>query len=276
LEDKKFMSEKKVVLITGVSSGFGRAIARELSKNHYQVYGTIRRPCEPIEGVSFLEMDVTNQLSIKPAIAELLAREQRIDILINNAGIGIAGPIELTEYSDILHQFEVNFFGMVQVIKEVLPIMRNQKSGTILNINSIGGLIGLPFQGFYSASKFAMQGFSEALSYEVRDHKINVITIHPGDFNTRFTQNRKISGNQTQIQKFYPVFFNKTLPRIESDEQHGLKPEYLAKKILSILKKKSPRSQYIIAIPLQRMSVFLRRVLPDRVFRKIIYRYYTH
>ena len=182
----------KVVLITGVSSGFGKAISEILSANGYIVYGLSRRQAEDLKGsIKILKADVTDALSVKNAVSALLAREGKIDILINNAGMGISGSIEDCSHEDIHLQMSTNFLGYVNMIQSVLPSMRKQGEGTIVNISSIGGLMGLPYQGFYAASKFAVEGLSESLRMELIPYHIKVIVIQPGDFFTSFTANRK-------------------------------------------------------------------------------------
>jgi len=182
---------KKVILITGISSGFGKETARMLAENGHKVYGTIRKKAVSDTPVHYLKMDLTDIESIKTAVSDVLKKEGKIDILINNAGMHSGGPIETSPIETISLQMETNFIGMVNVIREVLPAMRQQGGGTIINFSSIGGLMGLPFQAFYSASKFAIEGFSEALRMEVNQFNIKIILINPGDFHTSNTANRR-------------------------------------------------------------------------------------
>ncbi len=182
---------KKVILITGISSGFGLAIARLLSGQGHIVYGTIRRDSERSNKINFLRLDLTDSTSIKKAVETVIDQEGRIDVLINNAGMHTGGPIETIPSEHIKLQMDTNFYGMVLLTREVLPSMRKQGGGLIINISSIGGLMGLPFQAFYSASKFAIEGFSEALRMEVRPFNIRVVVINPGDFHTNNSANRR-------------------------------------------------------------------------------------
>lgn len=262
----------KVVLITGISSGFGLAIAQRLAKSNYRVYGTVRREVDPIPGVNYLSMDVVSGESVKQAVDELYQKEGCIDVLINNAGIGITGPIEFTDIADVQYQMDVNFLGVVGVTQAVLPIMRKQSKGLIITISSIGGLISLPFQGFYSASKFALEGFCQALYHEVKPFNIKVVVVNPGDFNTQFTSNRKHIGKD-KSNTIYRAF-RKVLSVIELDEKNGLQPEVLAGKIEKIIRKRNPSTRYIIALPLQKVSVFLKRIIPEKFFFRIIGKYY--
>lgn len=262
----------KVVLITGISSGFGFAVAQLLAKGNYRVYGTVRRKVELIPNVNYLYMDVVSDESVKQAIDGVFQKEGRVDVLINNAGVGIAAPIELTKITDIQHLMDVNFFGAVRATQAVLPIMRKQSSGIIIYISSIGGLIGLPYQGIYSASKFALEGFCHALYHEVKQFNIKVIVINPGDFATRFTANRLCAEKDDPI-AVYPNF-GKTLSKIEQDEKNGLHPDELAKRIERLISKKNAPVRHVIASPLQKFSVFLKRILPEKLFYRIISKYY--
>ena len=264
----------KVVLITGISSGFGKAISEQLSSEGYTVYGISRRESEDLEGkIKVLQADVTDVPSIKSAITTLLSRESRIDILINNAGMGITGSIEDSTHEDINLQMGTNFMGCVNMIQAVLPAMRNQGGATIVNISSIGGLMGLPYQGFYAASKFAVEGLSESLRMELIPYKIKVVVIQPGDFFTSFTANRK-SIDTLGAETAYSIQFQKTLSLIEKDEKGGLKPEFLARKLSKILKKSNPCQSYIIATLEQKFAVVLKRILPGSMFSSILSSHY--
>ncbi|MDP4183554.1 MAG: SDR family oxidoreductase [Bacteroidota bacterium] len=263
----------KVILVTGVSSGFGRQIAKILSETGYNVYGTSRRDIDPLPNINLLKMDVTDENSVKAGVEQILAKEGKIDILVNNAGMGISGAIEDSSAEEIKLQMDTNFMGAVHTIQAVLPSMRNQKSGTIINISSVGGLMGLPFQGFYSASKYAIEGMSEALSMELRAFNINVVLINPGDFRTNFTANRRII-QKAQKDSAYNEQFEKTLKIIEKDENGGLSPEVLAKKICQIVKKKKPCPRYVIASFEQKLAVVLKRILPDALYNKMLEGHY--
>ncbi len=265
---------KKVILISGISSGFGKQTARLLSEKGHQVYGTVRKVCEQEGLIHYLKMDLTDLESIKKAVSEVLEKEGRIDVLINNAGMHSGGPIETTSVETIKLQMDTNFLGMVYMTREVLPIMRKQGGGTILNFSSIGGLMGLPFQAFYSAGKFAIEGFSEALRMEVKQLKIKIVLINPGDFHTNNTKNRKDFLASTATDDPYNEQFIKTLAVIEKDETEGWDPAVLARKIVKIMECKNPRQRYIIASSEQKLAVLLKYILPGKFFRMILQDHY--
>lgn len=261
-----------VILITGISSGFGKAMAERLSGEGHRVYGTHRRDCERIAGVHYIKAEVTDEASVQAAVQEVLDAEGRIDVFINNAGMGIGGPLEFCSLEDASRQMDVNWMGMVRFLHQVLPVMRKQGGGKIICFSSIGGLMGLPFQGLYSASKFAIEGYCEALRLETKDFGIKVVVIEPGDFATGFTAMRK-SVDDAAVHAAYPKYAG-SLASIEKDETTGLKPAYLAGKISKIIKKNNPAHHYVIASPLQKLAVFAKWLLPGKCFAAILSLYY--
>lgn len=264
---------KKVVFITGISSGFGKSIAEYLSQKGYVIYGTSRKVFEGSNQINVLKADVTDVVSVKAAVETVIQKEGRIDVLINNAGMGISGPIEFSSAEDIRLQMDTNFMGMVNVIQAALPVMRNEGKGTIINISSIGGIMGLPYQGFYSASKFAVEGMSEALRMELKPFHIKVVVIRPGDFFTSFTSNRKIESDSNNMNP-YREQTRKTLAIIETDERGGMKPEYLARKLGKIIESKNPRPNYVISTLEQKFAVVLKSILPVSWFSAILGSHY--
>lgn len=261
-----------VILITGISSGFGKAMAERLCADGHKVYGTHRREVEHIPGVQYICADSSDEKQVEAAVSTVLEAEGRIDVFINNAGMGIGGPLEFSSLSDAERQMDVNWMGMVRFLHFVVPAMRRQGSGKIICISSIGGLLGLPYQGLYSASKFAIEGYCEALRLELQHFGIKVVVVAPGDFSTGFTAVRK-SVSDPEVHKVYPKYAA-SLAGIEKDENSGLKPEYLAAKISKIVRKKNPRYHYIISTFLQKLSVIIKPILPPSVFAKIISLYY--
>lgn len=269
------MALKKVILITGVSTGFGKHTAALLAKQGHTVYGSVRNNLQTTEPlVKIVHLDLLDKSSIYSAVETVLNNEGRIDVLINNAGMHTGGPIETLPEEFIRKQFETNFFGLAELTRKVLPIMRNQGSGTIINIGSIGGLMGLPFQGYYSATKFAVEGFSEALRMEVKQFGINVVVINPGDFNTSNTANRKNYLVPDSENSVYKNQFEKTLSVIENDENNGWNPEILAREMVKIVNCKNPQQRYVIASFEQKLAVFVKKILPGKLFRKILEDHY--
>lgn len=263
---------KKVILITGASSGFGKATAEMLCTKGHTVYGTSRSARE--DGtIHFIQMDVCDRESVRQGVEKVIAEEGRIDVLINNAGMGIGGSLELATPEEIDIQMNTNFGGCVNLCQAVLPHMRRQRSGRIINLSSIGGVMGLPWQGFYSASKFAIEGFSEALAAEVKGFGISVSMVEPGDFATGFTASRKNSLLTAQNKDYGPSF-QRGLEIIENEENGGLKPIVLAKKIAHIVDCKHPRLRYVVANLEQWFSVVIKRVLPGNMFASILRSYY--
>ncbi len=261
-----------VILITGITSGFGLAMAKQLSSEGHKVYGTHRRAVEFLPGVTYIQAEATDDAQVEAAVNQVIEAEGRIDVFINNAGMGIGGPLEFNTIEEARRQMDVNWLGMVRFLHFVVPQMRKQGYGKILCFSSIGGLMGLPFQGLYSASKFAIEGYCEALRLETKAFGIKVVLIEPGDFATNFTAQRKSVSNP----EAYEVYktYAKSLESIEHDESSGLKPEYLAKKISGIIKKKNPAYNYIISTLEQRLSVFLKAILPPSWFAAILSSYY--
>jgi len=261
-----------VVLITGITSGFGKAMAERLSSDGHTVYGTHRRDVERIPSVTYIRTDAQSEQEVKAAVDLVVEREGRIDVFINNAGMGIGGPLEFCSLEDASRQMDVNWMGMVRFLHYVLPVMRAQRSGKIICFSSIGGVVGLPFQGLYCASKFAIEGYCEALRMEVRSFGIDVVVIRPGDFSTNFTSSRKSVSDPEAIEVYGS--YATSLASIEHDERSGLKPEYLAGKIAAIVKKRNPSHSYVISTFEQYLSTLLKRILPSKLFINLIANYY--
>lgn len=260
----------EVVLITGASSGIGAACARLLARNGYSVYGTSRRE-RTGDGFTMLRMDVADAASVAAGIETIISREGRIDAVVNNAGIGIAGPVEETTVEEAEALFAVDFFGVLRVARAVLPHMRRRGGGTIVNVSSIAGRIGLPYQGLYSAAKFAVEGLSEALRLEVRQFGIRVVLIEPGDFHTGFTANRrKIIAADSP----YADSFSRAIGVAEKDELSGASPEAVARLLLRILRSRSPRPRYTAGAPFQRFAAFAKGIIPGRMFERALGLYY--
>jgi short-subunit dehydrogenase len=268
---KPKQTSSKTVLITGASSGIGKCTAQYLATKGHQVYGTSRHPesCPGPENVFMIKMDVQDTASVTQAIAHIVRKQGHIDVLINNAGFGIGGAIEDTSTQMAKALFDTNFFGIFRVLQQVLPVMRQQSQGLIINMSSIGGIIGLPFQGIYSASKFAVEGLSEALYKELSTSAINVVLIEPGDFKTEFCTNRQHITPKNNAENFH-----RAMHVIERDEQNGQPPLKIAYLIERIINTPRPRLRYTVGAADQRLSVFLKKIVPGRWFDRIIMSHY--
>lgn len=262
---------KKVILITGVSSGFGKCAAKRLAEAGHCVYGTVRKPCAMDERVHPLIMDLMDPASIKAAVETVVVKEGRIDVLINNAGMHLGGPIEEAPVELFTRQMETNVNGLVHMLQAALPHLRQQGGGTVINFSSLGGLMGLPFQPFYSASKFAIEGLSEALRMEVKAFNIKVIVINPGDFHTSNTANRT---NVVKVGGPYEAQFKISQASYENDENTGWDPDILARKLVKVIDCNHPRNRYIIASFTQKLGLFLKRILPIGLFSNILGSFY--
>ena len=263
----------KVVLVTGASSGLGKACAEHLARVGYTVYGTSRHQHPDTKTYRMLAMDVTQQDSVQRAVDSLMENEGCLDVLVNNAGSGIAGALEDTTIDELRFQFEVNCFGVMRVCHQVIPIMRAQRSGHIVNIASIAGLIPVPFQGAYSASKSALQSLSEVLRMELRPFGVRVALIEPGDFCTGFTDSR-IYTQQSKTNPLYRESCARAVRTMEQDERNGCEPIMVAQLLEKIVEQADPRLRYVVGPRLQLLGVRLRKVLPTRLFERLIMKIY--
>lgn len=264
----------KVVLITGGSSGIGKSIGEYLKFKGFIVYGTTRSLQKHADFNSFelLEMDVRNVESIHLAVQRLLKTEGRLDVLINNAGVGITGPIEETPNDEIAKAFDTNFFGYLSMIKAVLPSMRTQKSGLIINITSLAGYMGLPYRGIYSATKGAMELTTEALRMETREFGVHITNLAPGDYATDIASGRYHS--PVLPESPYGVPYAKTLQQINDGVQYGEDPIQVARKVWSIINTDNPKIHYKVGSFFQRFSLILKKILPDKVYEKLLLNHY--
>jgi NAD(P)-dependent dehydrogenase (short-subunit alcohol dehydrogenase family) len=183
------MANPRIVLVTGASSGIGGAIAARLAKDGHQVFGTSRKGAGTRDGVEMLTLDVRSDTSVQSCVEELLRKAGRIDALVNNAGYLLSGAIEEATLEEARAQLETNFFGVVRMVKAVLPAMRRARSGHIVTISSLAGLVPVPFWGFYNASKFAVEGYMETLRHELKPFGIRVAMVEPGIIQTPFYEN---------------------------------------------------------------------------------------
>ena len=262
----------KVVFITGASSGIGKAIAEYLQQKNFIVFGTSRNPQKQESSFPLVALDVTRPETIETAVQQVIAEAGKIDILINNAGIGITGPIEETPDEEIKKAFNTNFFGPINVIKAVLPEMRKNKQGLIINVTSIAGYMGLPYRGIYSASKGALEITTEALRMELKSFNIKMANIAPGDFATNIAAGRYhapiIEGSP------YEKAYGETLKLMNEHVDSGQDPNVMARAIYGIIQEKNPKIHYKVGEPIQKFSIALKRILPDNVYEKMILKHY--
>lgn len=266
------MSEK-IIFITGASSGIGRAMAEFLHQKGYKVYGTSRNPQQyPESKVKLVALEVTDVGSIRKAVEQVIEIEGKIDVLINNAGVGITGALEEIPSEEIKRNFDTNLFGPIEVIKAVLPQMRKQKSGLIINITSIAGYMGLPYRSVYSASKGALELITEALRMEVKQFGIEVTNIAPGDFATNIAQGRYhtpvIQGSD------YEKSYGKNLELMNAHVDSGSDPIQMAEAVYRVINTSKPKIHYKVGAFLQKFSIVLKRVLPDKIYEKMLMNHY--
>ena len=263
----------KVVLITGASSGIGNAIANFLNEKGYKVYGTSRNPkTQPSSLFKMIALDVLDVASINTAIDFIIEKEGKLDVLVNNAGMGITGPVEDTPTEEMRKVFDTNLFGAIDVMKVVLPQMRIQKSGTIINITSIAGYMGLPFRGLYSATKGALELVTESVRMEVKNFGINVVNVAPGDFATNIAAGRY----HTPVfeKSAYKEKYQENLDLMDAHVDGGMDPVEMAKVIFKIINTKNPKVHYKVGGFMEKFSIVLKRVLPDKMYEKLLMNHY--
>lgn len=263
----------KVVLVTGGSSGIGKSICEFLTQKGFTVYGTSRQPHKyPDLSFPLLPLDVTQNQSINECIAQMLKKERRIDVLINNAGAGITGPIEEIPETEMKHNFETNFFGPINLIKSVLPQMRLQDSGLIINVTSIAGFMGLPYRGIYSASKGALNYITEAFRMEIRNFNIEMCNLAPGDFATNIADGRYHAPFKEDSP--YAATYKTVLKDIDTQVDSGRDPILVAKAVHRIILRDNPKVHYKVGAFMQKFSVFLKAILPSKTYEKLLMRHY--
>lgn len=264
----------KVVLVTGGTSGIGLAICHYLNSKGFTVYGTGRsvdRLSLP-QTIRWIKMDVTEMASIQSAIQQIENEAGRIDVLINNAGIGMAGAIEECNMPDVMLMFDTNVYGVLRTSKAVLPVMRRQKKGLIINVSSIGGLMGLPYRGIYSSTKSSVETISEALSMEVMQFGVDVVLIEPGDFNTGINEKRKVV--QPPENSPYEKDFNRIHEIIKDEVNKGEDPLLIGALVFKIINQRHPKLRYRIGNKTSKLALFLKKLLPNRWFERAMMNHY--
>jgi len=273
----KDVAKKKVALVTGSSSGIGYETALMLARNGFDTYATMRNTNKSNEiteiakkenlPLRVLKLDVTDDGSVDDAINNILNEKKSIEVVVNNAGYGLMGSIEDSSLDEIKAQFETNFFGAIRVMQKVLPIMRQQKAGTIVNVSSIAGRIGFPMGSSYVSSKFALEGLSESMSYELEQFGIRILLIEPGVINTNFafvTPKKALDTNSP-----YSPIMNKMQENLVSTIANGTSPKEVANVILRAITEDSPERRYLVGNDAFEL-IDARKNSTDKDFEKII------
>jgi NAD(P)-dependent dehydrogenase (short-subunit alcohol dehydrogenase family) len=261
----------KVVLITGASSGLGKALAALLHKKGYTVYGTSRNPQPEQYPFTMLRMDVQDEKSVQVAVDQILTQCGRVDVLINNAGIGIAGPLEQLQLESIKTVMDTNFFGVIRLCQAVLPSMRKTGGGRIINISSIAAEIALPYRAIYSASKAAVDRLTDALRMELGPFNIDLCSIQPGDIRTEINDHRIMEYDKED--PTYRATFEKVAKTMNEEVDHGADPLAIAEQIIEIIEKQKIKKTYTLGKPMQKLSLIFKKILPASTFESIIKKY---
>lgn len=255
----------KVILITGASSGIGLACADHLTARGWRVIGASRRGTSPAPWHG-LTMDVDRDESVDAGVTQVVAQYGRLDAVVANAGWGLAGAVERTSTADAKDQLETNFFGVVRVVRAALPHLRAHGGGHVVIMSSIGGVIGIPFQAFYSASKFALEGYAEALAYEVEPFNVQITLVEPGNFRTEFTANRRDVAPTADNP--YAAAEAKAIALMVSDELQGADPLDAARAVEKVLDARRPPRRVSVGKLDERVGVIAKRVIPFRIFER--------
>lgn len=255
------MNDNKVVLITGVSSGIGTEVAKKFIDNGYTVYG-IGRKDFTMENLNYIQVDLREYDKVKEELDKILIKEGKIDIVINNAGMGISGPVENTDINDVNKIMDINFVSIVNIVKLVLPSMRERGQGRIVCVSSVGSMVALPFQAFYSASKSALDTFVDATRSEIKNFGVQILSVHPGDVKTGFTSAREKFVMEESNP--YKDTCEKCVGQMEKDEQGGMTPTYVANKIYKISVKKRFKLRNVIGNK-YKFFMFVLNLLPRKL-----------
>lgn len=262
-----------VVLITGASSGIGKETAKLLLRNGYVVYGAARR-LEAMEdlrqlGAVTLRMDITDEASVQQAVASVLEAESRIDVLVNNAGYGSTGALEDVPLAEARGQFEVNVFGLVRISQLVIPHMRTQGSGRIINISSVGGKIATPLSGWYNATKFSVEALSDTMRLEVKPFGIDVVVIEPGGIQTEWSGIAAANALRNSGHTVYASVVDKLVGGFKKYDRRLSNPLVIASLILKAIRARRPKTRYAGGFG-AKPALLARKLVPDRLFDRVI------
>ncbi|HXT85322.1 MAG TPA: SDR family oxidoreductase [Verrucomicrobiae bacterium] len=264
------MSDQKVVMVTGSSSGIGREISLLLARNNYVVYAGMRNleKSSKLKSMTenenldlrILHLDVNDDESVKNALDYIYAKSSRLDVLINNAGYGLRGAFEDLDMGEIKSLYETNVFGYIRTIQSALPIMRKQQSGLIINISSGVGRFGIPNASAYSSSKFAVEGLSESLFYEVEPFGIKVVLVEPGVIKTNFFNSLVISNRSVDPASPYTQMMREKDSGLNEMIKNGSEPEYVAKIVLDIISNDNPNLRYLAGKDIEQIMELKKRM----------------
>lgn len=266
-------NSKKVVLITGASSGFGKFTAKDLIKRGYIVYGAARRVEQMQDlidaGGHAIKMDVTNDESVKAGVGRIIDEQGRIDVLVNNAGYGSYGFVETADLEQMKKMYEVNVWGLVRVSQQVLPHMRERKQGRVINISSLAGKMSMAFLGFYASSKFAVEAISDALRQEVGRFGIDVSVIEPGAFQTGFEDKVLDELKDAAPGEVYQPIVDSFIPNLRDIYSKAPTPEPVVEAIVSGIESSKPKTRYLVGTDAT-MGQFMNRILGDRTVDSLV------
>ena len=274
------MQVEKVALVTSSSSGIGFETALLLSKSGFHTYASMRN-LEKSKNITeivntenlplrVIQLDVNDDISVKNAINKIIAENGRIDVLINNAGHGLFSPIEDITLDQVKEQFETNFFGVVRLVKEVLPVMRKQRNGIIVNVSSGAGRVAIPVSSAYVATKFALEGLSESMRYELKEFGINIIIIEPGVIRTNFVENMKTAGTRSRSESPYADLIGRTLKGFGRLMDNSSPPKLVAEAILNAITSKEPEIRYVVGDDAKSIMK-VRKSTSDKEFENWMY-----
>jgi NAD(P)-dependent dehydrogenase (short-subunit alcohol dehydrogenase family) len=281
LKQEEGEEQQKVAIVTGSSSGIGYATSLLLARNGFHTYATMRNigRSADVQDIAYkerlplevIQLDVNDDASIRDSIEKVESENERIDVLVNNAGYGLVGAFEDLSVEEIKSQFETNFFGVIRLTQQILPIMRKQKSGTIVNISSGAGRIGFPGMSAYVSSKFALEGLSESMSYELEPFGIKVVIIEPGVIRTNFKKNSVMSKKSLDNSSISPYssIIQKMDASISSIIEHATPPEEVAKAILHAVTSNNPELRYLVGNDMIMMAE-TKKSMSDEDFRKMM------
>jgi NAD(P)-dependent dehydrogenase (short-subunit alcohol dehydrogenase family) len=277
--------QQQVAVVTGSSSGIGFETSLLLARNGIYSYATMRNQSKSEKilanarkdnlPLKTLHLDVTNEKSILDAIKKIIAEKGRIDILVNNAGYSLLGPLEQLQINEIKEEFETNFFGIIKLIQSVLPTMRKQRYGRIINISSLAGRIGFPFSSAYVSSKFALEGLTESLGYEIQNFGIHVILIEPGVIRTNFLNSMKLGKNvitpqnDSNINSPYTEMIQKRISAFKPRFEKGSSPIEVAEVVLEAITSQDPKTRYLVGNDAMKMME-KRKDTADEEFGRLV------